>query len=148
MVADLPVVRLKPQADRRLRGGHLWVYSNEIDVTATPLKAFQAGDAVQLLCHNGRPLGSAYINPHSLIAARVISRDGRSLDVSLLRERLRQALELRQRCFDAPFYRLVYGDSDFLPGLVVDRYGDYLAVQLTTAGMECRREQVLEALVF
>lgn len=144
---SLAPLRLKKDEERRLRAGHLWVYSNEVDTRATPLGDFVPGQQVQVIAHNGRPLGNAYVNPRSLICARLLSRDSaRVLDRSLLVHRLNVALALRERLFDAPFYRLVYGESDQLPGLVVDRFGEVCVVQCTTAGMEAVKVQVLEAL--
>jgi 23S rRNA (cytosine1962-C5)-methyltransferase len=122
------------------------VYSNEVDTAATPLKSFEPGQQVQLLAHNGKSLGNAYVNPNSLICARLVSRDPQYvLDRSLLIHRLKVALSLRERLFDKPYYRLVYGETDQLPGLVIDRYNDICVVQITTAGMEAVKEQVLEA---
>ncbi|BCO32797.1 SAM-dependent methyltransferase [Thiohalobacter sp. COW1] len=143
----LAPLRLKKREERRLRAGHLWIYSNEVDTRATPLTGFAPGQPVRIEAHNGRPLGSGYVNPHSLICARLISRDpDQVLDKSLLVHRLKVALSLRQRLFDQPCYRLCYGEADGLPGLVVDRYGDVLAVQLTTAGMEAMKAAVIVAL--
>lgn len=141
-------LKLKPRADRRLRAGHLWIYSNEVDTDATPLKQFQPGEQVVVESDRGKVLGLAYINPHSLICARLFSRDVRyPLDKSLLVHRLNIALGLRQALTDKPYYRLVYGDSDFLPGLVVDRFGDTVVVQTATAGMERVKDAVVEALL-
>ena len=144
----LPALRLKANADRRLRAGHLWVYSNEIDVAATPLNLFQPGDQAVLEAAGGKALGIVAMSPNNLICARLLSRDTKHmLDKSLLVHRLNVALSLRERLFDKPFYRLVYGDSDLLPGLVVDRFGDHLVVQLASAAMERARDAVIEALV-
>lgn len=143
----LPPLRLKKNEERRLRAGHLWVFSNEVDVAQTPLSAFAPGDAVELQDAHGRALGSAYVNPRSLICARLISRaPGRVLDAALLAERLQRALALRERLFPRPFYRLAFGESDGLPGLIADRFGDVLVLQLTTAGMDRARDAVLAAL--
>src|SRR5688572_13358269 len=121
----LPPLRLRKNEDRRLRAGHLWVFSNEVDVHHTPLTSFAPGDPVELQDARGAPLGVGYVNPRSLIAARLVSRDRDArLDGALLRRRLTRALALRERLFDRPFYRLVYGESDGLPGVVVDRFGD------------------------
>lgn len=140
----LPSLRLKANAERRLRAGHLWVYSNEVDVAATPLNAFAAGDQAVLEMANGKPLGIVALSPNNLICGRLISRDTKHvLDKSLLVHRINIALSLRERLFDKPFYRLVYGDSDLLPGLVVDRFGDVLVVQLASAAMELRKDEVL-----
>ncbi|HET6228810.1 MAG TPA: class I SAM-dependent rRNA methyltransferase [Longimicrobiaceae bacterium] len=142
----LPPLRLRKNEERRLRAGHLWVFSNEVDVARTPLTAFQPGDAVAVEDSRGGPLGTGYVNPRSLIAARLVSREGAALDADLLRTRIERALALREMLFPRPFYRLVFGESDGLPGLVVDRFGDVLVVQLTTAGMERLRAEVVEAL--
>ncbi|BCD85981.1 hypothetical protein PSm6_23880 [Pseudomonas solani] len=145
---SLPSLRLKANADRRLRAGHLWVYSNEIDVVATPLNAFQPGDQAILEAAGGKALGVVALSPNNLICARLVSRDVKhSLDKSLLVHRINVALSLRERLFDKPYYRLVYGDSDLLPGLVVDRFGDHIVVQLASAAMERNKDAVLEALV-
>jgi len=143
----LAPLRLKKREERRLRAGHLWVYSNEVDTRRTPLGQFEPGQPVEIQAANGRPLGAGYVNPHSLICARLYSRDARRvLDQGLLARRLRQALALRERLSAGPYYRLVHAESDLLPGLVVDRYGDVLVVQITTAGMERVRDAVLAAL--
>jgi len=140
-------LRLKKGADRRLRAGHLWVYSNEVDISATPLKAMSAGSEVVVEDAGGKFVGMAVVNPASLICGRIYSHEThRELDQALLAERLRQALQLRERCFAKPYYRAIFGDSDLLPGLVVDRFGDYLSAQLTTAAMDQRRDEVIAAL--
>ncbi|WP_213878420.1 class I SAM-dependent rRNA methyltransferase [Pseudomonas sp. dw_358] len=145
---SLPSLRLKPNADRRLRNGHLWVYSNEIDVAATPLHGFKAGDQAILEAAGGKALGVVAMSPNNLICARLLSRDAKlMLDKSLLVHRLNVALSLRERLFDKPFYRLVYGDSDLMPGLVVDRFGDILVVQLASATMEQHKADVMAALI-
>lgn len=143
----LATLRLKKHEDRRLRGGHPWVYSNEVDTAATPLSGFQPGQPVIVEAANGQPLGSGYINPNSLICARLVARDpSRRLDRSLLVHRLNIALSLRERLFEQPYYRLVYAEADRLPGLIVDRYGEYLVVQCVTAGMDRVRDDVVDAL--
>lgn len=140
-------LRLNKNADRRLKAGHLWIYSNEVNVKETPLTAFKAGEAVIVEAANGKPMGVAYVNPHSLICARVMSRDpSMRVDRSLLVHRFKQALSLRERVFDKPFYRLVHGEGDLLPGLVIDRFDTVLVVQLNTAGMQALVEDILDAL--
>ena len=146
-VADLPLLRLKPHEERRLLAGHLWIFSNEIDVAATPLAGFAPGQCVQVRSSRDRFLGYAYVNPATLIAARILGRDpvhppGRPL----LTHRLKVALSLRERLYKEPFYRLVFGESDLLPGLVVDRYGDTCVVQVGTAGMEAMKDDIVGAL--
>ncbi len=144
----LPAIRLKPNSERRLKGGHLWVFSNEVDVEQTPLTAFAPGDEVRIETHSGKALGLATVSPNNLICARLHGRDAEHrLDKSLLVHRFKVARGLRDRVFDKPFYRAVYGESDLLPGLVVDRFADHLVVQIATPGMERAREAIIEALV-
>lgn len=148
MSADnIPRIRLKAKEDRRLKGGHLWIFSNEVDIVATPLASLSPGAEVIVETSSGQPLGRGYANPHSLICCRLLSRDWRTaINQKLLEQRLQSALELRQTVYSQPYYRLVYGDADGLPGLVVDRFGDYLVAQLNTAGMERLKEPLLAAL--
>ena len=139
---------LRKGADRRLRGGHLWVYSNEIDGQRSPLGSFQAGDPVRVRDASGQLLGSAYMEPQSLICARLYAPgEDRLLDAALFQVRLRSALALREAAFGIPCYRLVYGDGDTLPGVVIDRFGDCLVVQLNNAGIERYRQPLLQALL-
>src|SRR5450432_3019621 len=146
-VAPVPVLKLRNGEDRRLRAGHLWVFSNEVDVEATPLMAFESGAVVQVQNARDQFLGYAYVNPHALICARLLSRSPTSpLDDSLLAHRLKQAHQLRQNLDAEPFHRLVYGESDGLPGLVLDRYDGVLVGQIATAGMEVLRPR-LEAVI-
>lgn len=144
---ELPSLILKKGEDRRLRAGHLWIFSNEVDVKRSPLTAFEPGALARVEGSGGRPLGLAYVNPHSLISARLLTH-GKSLPDfnALLRQRMRGALALRERLFDAPYYRLAFGESDLLPGLVVDRFGEVLVVQIATAGMEARRDAIVDVL--
>jgi 23S rRNA (cytosine1962-C5)-methyltransferase len=146
-MTDVAQLKLNKDQDRRLRAGHCWVYSNEVDIAQTPLKGLAPGQAVDIVSHRGKWLGSGYANPNTLICARLASRDpAHRLDQSLLVHRLNIALALRQALYPAPYYRLAYGEADGLPGLIVDRFDDQLVVQLTTAGMEVLREQVVAAL--
>ncbi len=145
---NLPSLRLKPQSDRRIKGGHLWVFSNEVDIAQTPLTAFENGQEVQLESSSGKLLGLATVSPQNLICARLHSRAAtHGLSKSLLVHRFKVALSLREKLFDQPYYRLAYGESDLLPGLVVDRFGDYFVVQITTPGMERVRTEIVDALV-
>mgnify|MGYP006274227081 FL=1 len=138
---ELPILRLKRDEDRRLSAGHLWVFSNEVNTTETPLTAFKAGDLCQVRSQRDKFMGYAYVNPRALICARILGRDERHPpgDKSLLVHRLQVALSLRARVYAQPYYRLVYGESDLLPGLVLDRFGDVIVGQINTAGMEAMK---------
>ena len=144
-VADLPALRLKRNEDRRLHSGHLWVFSNEVDTTQTPLTRFEPGALVRVLAHNDRALGLAYVNPQSLIAARLLGTWSLP-DAAWFAARIRHALQLRERLHAGPWYRLAYGEADGLPGLVIDRYGATCVVQIATAGMERLRDAIVAAL--
>lgn len=142
-----PLLQLNKGAEKRIRSGHHWLYNNEIDQQKTPLKVFDPGSVANVVDYRGKNLGSFMINPHALICGRLISRKAdRALTSSLLKNRLKQALALREQLFDAPCYRWVYGDSDGLSGLVVDRFHDILTVQVSTAAMEAQLPVILDHL--
>ena len=144
---NLPVLMLKRNEQRRLAAGHVWIYSNEVDTRKTPLSGFEPGSLAAIQSSVGKTLGIGYVNPHSLICARLLTRRPRiEIDAAFYERRLRSALQLRESLFEQPNYRLVYGESDGLPGLVIDRYGDVLVVQITTAGMEAVRDLLLDVL--
>jgi 23S rRNA (cytosine1962-C5)-methyltransferase len=147
-MSEYPVIRLKKDEDRRIRAGHLWIFSNEIDTAVTPFSRIEAGSIVEIQNQAGKFIGYGYLNPASLIAVRILSRDPQYVpNASLLVHRIKVALALRERLFGKPFYRLVFGESDLLPGLVVDRFGDVVVVQITTAGMERMKDDVVDALL-
>ena len=138
---------LKKNEDKRLRLGHLWIFSNEIDTSRSPLEQFAPGDLVQVKTIDNKIMGTAYINPHSLVCARLLSRKGNlKCGANFFKERLMTALALREKLFETPYYRLIYGESDGLPGLVIDRFGSVLSVQITTVGMELLKEFLIAAL--
>lgn len=140
-------VQLRKNEDRRIRDGHLWVYSNEVDVKATPLRQFQAGQLVEVINHQGKFLGLGYINPQTLLSIRLLSTQPNVIiDKSFFMDRINKAKELRDRLYSKPYYRLIYGESDGLPGVIADRYDDHLCVQITTAGMESLKQPLLDAL--
>ena len=140
-------VQLNKGAEKRLKQGHLWIYSNEIDVKKTPLKSFEPGEQVQVKSHSDKVIGTAFMSPASLIAGRLISRDPKQLmDQSLIVHRLKVALSLRQNVFSESSYRLVFGDSDRLPGLVIDRFEDVYVVQISSVGMETLKTEIVAAL--
>lgn len=143
----MPELRLRRGEDRRLRAGHLWVFSNEIDTKATPLAGFEPGAQVRIVGDRDHVLGVGYLNPATLIAARILARDSESrLGRGWIAARLRQALALRDSLYSSPHYRWVFGESDSLPGLVLDRYGDLVVGQIATLGMERLRGEVESAI--
>ena len=145
IVAELPSLRLKRNEDRRLHAGHLWIFSNEVDTQQTPLTKFEPGELVRVIAHNDRALGLAYVNPKSLISARMLST-WKVPDAAWFSTRIRAAQKPRDRLYSKPYYRLVYGESDGLPGLVIDRFGAACVVQIGTAGMERFKAEIQQAL--
>ncbi|MAR00456.1 MAG: RlmI/RlmK family 23S rRNA methyltransferase [Oceanospirillaceae bacterium] len=142
-----PVLRLNANSERRLKGGHLWVYSNEVDTNASPLKNYEPGMQVVVEAANGKALGTAVMSPEQLICARLISRNPKQfLDASLMVHRLKVALSTRDLWYPHQCYRWVYGDSDGLPGVVIDRFGDVVVVQISSVAMEQRIDDLLDAI--
>jgi 23S rRNA (cytosine1962-C5)-methyltransferase len=128
---------LRPREEGRLRAGHPWVFSNEVAPFGDRQPRFEPGELVRVADARGRPLGVGYYNPHTLIAARLLSRATEPIDREFFEGRVAAALALRERHLPgAEAYRVVFGEADGLPGLVVDRYGAALVVQPLTAGME------------
>ncbi len=142
----LPTVLLRAGEDRRVRAGHPWAFSNEILMDADT-KALPVGSLAILRAPGGEGLGLVTFNPHSLIAARILSRNPEAVvDALFLGRRLARAAALRDRLIGVPFYRLVHAEADGLPGVIVDRFGDALAVQINSAGMDRLTPVLIEAL--
>lgn len=140
-------VTLRPHEEGRIKAGHPWVFSNEIAPFGERPPRFEPGELVRVADARGRLLGVGYYNPHTLIAARLMSREACEIDRSFFEARLAAALRLRDRHLPGTSaYRLVFGEADGLPGLVVDRYNSVLVVQPLTAGMERLLPPALEAL--
>lgn len=129
----------------RVFHGHDWVYAADIRKTfGDP----QPGDVITLKDFRDRPLGSAIYNPHSQIVARRFSRRRQDLDLDFFIRRIRQAIDYRSRSgIDVTLCRLVWSESDGIPGLIVDRYGDHLCVQTLTLAMDQRKEIIRDALL-
>lgn len=139
----MPALSIQPRA--RLFHGHVWVYATEIKARfGNP----QPGDVVQLQDARGKPLGSAIYNPQSQISARLFSYRRQDLDLDFFTRRVERALRTREAAgVDTQLCRLVWSESDGLPGVIVDRYGDYLVLQTLTLAMAQRQELIVQALV-
>jgi 23S rRNA (cytosine1962-C5)-methyltransferase len=141
-----PRLKMKPSAHKRLKSGHPWVYSNEVDMDPAT-KALAPGSVVTVTDAGGAHLATAHFNPRTLIAARLLSPKGdTAIDAEFVAERLRSALALREKLFPAPFYRLIHAEADGLPGLIVDRFGDAFVIQPNTAGMDALSDVIATAL--
>ena len=135
---------LRRGEDRRVRGGHPWIFSNEVEEVHGTV---EDGGLVEVTDSRGAFLGIAYYNRRSLIAARMLTRGRDVIDAAFFVKRFERALAFRQQaCPGEQAMRLVYSESDQLPGLIVDRYADYLSVQVLTHGMESRLDDVRSAL--
>ena len=141
-----PKLSLLAGQDRRLRAGHPWIYANELKMDAGA-KTLEPGTPVRLANAAGKAMAVAQFNPHSLIVARVMSRNqDATIDAAFLERRLGRALRLRERLFDQPFYRLVHAEADGLPGLVIDRFGGALVVQANSAGIDRLKTELVDAI--
>nr|MBP7901048.1 RlmI/RlmK family 23S rRNA methyltransferase [Gammaproteobacteria bacterium] len=146
MSSSYAALVLKPKADKRIRAGNLWIYSNEVDTEQTPFKTLNNGEIVCVIDAQGKALGMATINPQALLCARLLTREIRTIDVEFFVERLKSALTLRESLYELPHYRWVHGEGDFLPGLIIDRFGDDIVVQLGSSGMDALKEPILAAI--
>jgi 23S rRNA (cytosine1962-C5)-methyltransferase len=144
-LSTLPVIRLRPKEGRRVKNGAPWVFSNEIVMDAAA-KGLAPGTLVELAADDGAKLGTGYFNSKSLIAVRLLAKPDAEINTDFFYKKLRQALHLRNRFYDTPFYRLAHAEGDGLPGIVIDRFGDTAVVQIATAGMEHLKDDLLNAL--
>lgn len=143
---DLPSVAIKAHGYKRLRHGHPWIYSNEVEMDDAA-KAVPPGSLVRLCDPQGHYLATAFFNRHTLIAARVLTRvEAVAIDTGFLAARLRHALAIRERLIGVPCYRLVHAEADGLPGVVIDRFGDAVTLQVNTAGMDLLTPLLIDAL--
>nr|WP_245586080.1 class I SAM-dependent rRNA methyltransferase [Solimonas soli] len=143
-------LKLKAREERRLRAGHLWVYSNEIETgpqAGYDFRTIEPGALCRVMDHRGKPLGLGYVNPRTLLAVRILSGNvDAAIDRDWFARRISAALALRERLYDEPYYRLLYAEADGVPGLVIDRYGEVLVVQITSAGIDKLKAPLLDAL--
>ena len=133
---------LKRNHDRRIKAGHLWVFSNELE----SIPDLPAGSVLEVYTSNNTNLGLGFYNPHSLIAVRLLKTIS-TINSDFFLDRFNKAYELRKRLNNTEMCRLVFGESDFLPGLIVDKYGDYIALQILSAGMENLINEIIQALL-
>jgi 23S rRNA (cytosine1962-C5)-methyltransferase len=143
-MSKIPRVYLKKNEDRRLRVGHPWVFSNEIEKSDGSV---EDGELVDVHSQGGSFLGRGYINSKSLISVRVLTREPENIDRAFFLKRIRRALEHRASfAGERDALRLVFSEGDFLPGLIVDRYLESVTVQTTTLGMERCLDAILDVI--
>ena len=140
------VAKLLPRCQKRVAAARPWIYSNEILMT-DEVKALQPGTVTGVVSDAGEWLGQATVNPHALICGRIVTRDRDvAIDHDFLVGRLDAALRLRDRFFDEPYYRLANSEADGLPGVIIDRYGPIVSIQLNRAGADRLKDDLLQAI--
>ncbi|HXC56999.1 MAG TPA: class I SAM-dependent rRNA methyltransferase [Rhizomicrobium sp.] len=145
-MASHKTIRLKPKEGRRARAGAPWIFSNEIQMDGAA-KTLAPGSVVNVAFDDGQPLGTGYFNAKSLIGIRMLDKDvDKIVGTGFFTRQLERALKIREALYARPFYRLVHAEGDGLPGLTLDRFGDTVVAQITTAGMEALIEPLLAAL--
>ena len=138
------VVVLKKGEGRTLKAGGMWVYDNEI---ASVTGSYEDGDMVIVRDFDGYPMGRGFINRHSKIRVRLMTRHiEQEIDREFLKGRLQTAWDYRKKVTDISSCRLVFGEADFLPGLVVDKFSDVLVVQVTALGMDRMKLEIVDLL--
>ena len=139
-------ITLTQRAEKRLKNGHLWIYSNELDAAKSSLKQLAEGEQVAVCNSAGKVFAHALVNPNGLICGRIVARKT-PFGKKQLRGRLVSALALREKAFSQPCYRLVYAEGDYLPGLIIDRYNDICVVQINSLGMAVYTEEIANILM-
>ena len=140
----MKIIVLKPEQERRIQNGHLWIFSNDIK---SNLKEYEPGELVEIRNSEQAFIGIGYVNPHSLISVRILTRKPENIDFHFFEKRIQAAYD--KRLFDYPgsqSFRMVFGESDGLPGLVVDKYEDYLVIQSTAFGIEKHLDTIADVL--
>jgi 23S rRNA (cytosine1962-C5)-methyltransferase len=135
---------LKKNEEHRIAAGHQWVFSNEIaSLRGTP----ETGEVIELLRHDQKFLGLGFYHPHSLIAFRFLTSEPEEIGFKFFERRIQQALALRQKLYPgAETFRLAHGEGDFLPGLIIDKYNEFISIQILSAGMEKQTDIICDVL--
>ena len=137
-------IKLKKNEEKRLLFGHQWIFSNEIDkIIGAPTE----GEVVEILRFDEKLLGYGFFNSHSLISIRFLSNEEIEVDKMFFIDRIKKAFLIREKIFNSSnVYRLIYGESDFLPGLIIDRFDSTFVLQTFSVGMDLRIKIIAEAL--
>ncbi|MDI6780138.1 MAG: class I SAM-dependent rRNA methyltransferase [Bacteroidota bacterium] len=138
------IIKLAKSEERRILSGHLWVFSNEIkEIQGEP----EIGDVVELRNHSGEFLGKGSYNPKSLIAFRLLTTEDEEIDFQFFMNRIESAYRLRKTLFpNSNTFRLIHGEGDFLPGLIIDKYNNYFSIQTFSYGMDRRLTLICDVL--
>ena len=139
-------VYLKKKEEKRIACGHPWVYANEVERTEAS-EGSKNGDVAEVYDNSGRYIGKGFINHLSKILVRISVRDNREIDKQLFKDRIKAANDYRLKLGFTDSYRMVFGEADGLPALIVDKYHDVLSVQILSLGMELHKAEIVESLV-
>ena len=129
--------------DKRVTYGHPWIFKSDIDRVEG---MFTPGDVVDVYSSKSQFLGRGYINPKSQISIRMLTNEHEDINYDFIYKRILSAWDYRQRTADPRSCRVVYAESDFLPALIVDKFGDYLVVQTLALGMDIHKAQIIDIL--
>ena len=140
----MAVVKLRKTRETRVRGGHPWIYASEIESVEG---AFENGDIVDVQDFRGKFIGRGFYNPLSQISLRILTRNDEPCDRAFFAKRIQDAWDYRKLLCDPDSCRLIYSESDFLPGLVVDKYADVLVLQSLSLGMERIKDMIADLLM-
>ncbi|MBI5325363.1 MAG: class I SAM-dependent rRNA methyltransferase [Ignavibacteriae bacterium] len=135
-------IHIKRNHDKRIKSGHLWIFSNELEA----IPELPAGSIVEIYTSDNTFLGLGFYNPHSLISVRLL-KTNKEINIDFFLDRISNALNLRKILNNTGMSRIVFGESDLLPGLIVDKYGEYLSIQISSAGMENLKDVIIDALL-
>ena len=136
-------VYIRQGREKRIKNGHSWVFDNEIEKIEGESSP---GEIVDVYTFKNRFLGRGYINPKSKITVRILTREREEIDREFFRRRIVDAWEYRQRLMDTTSCRVIFGEADFLPALIVDKFGDYLSVQTLALGIDRYKDLIVELL--
>ncbi|SES83064.1 class I SAM-dependent rRNA methyltransferase [Anaerobranca gottschalkii] len=136
-------VYLKSGEQKRIVNGHRWIYSNEIEKIEG---GYEPGDIVDVYDFKSRFIGRGYINPKSKITVRLFTYKQEEINREFFKTKIEEAWQYRQRIMDTNCCRVIFGEADFLPGLIVDKFGDYLVIQTLALGIDIHKSTIVELL--
>lgn len=146
-IAIMKTIRLKKDAERRIKAGHLWVFSNDIDSVQSPLKNYSSGEIIRVETAFGKSIAIGYINPQCLLCIRILTLNiHEEINTEFFIKKIVAAKSKRAELFSDNFCRMIFGESDRLPGVVIDQYNEIIVVQINTAGMENLKLLLIEAI--
>ena len=140
----MDIVKLKKNSDRRIKSGHLWIFNNEIHSISSDI---ENGSLVEVINHDASKIGHGFFNKNSLIAVRLLKGFSENIE-QFFESKLESASELRKTLYpNRSSYRLVFSESDYLPGLIIDKYNGTYVLQVYSIGMENNIDTIVNILI-